>query len=158
MTSGERILVVGPSWIGDMVIAQSLFKKLKLDQTGRKIDVVAPPWSLPLLSRMPEVNQGIELPVGHGELGIRRRYRVGMRLRKQNYTWAIVLPRSFKSALIPWFARIPKRTGYLGEHRYGLLNDVHTLNRQQLPMMVQRYVALTQSSQDAPVLDAVLWP
>lgn len=158
MTGGEHILVIGPSWIGDMVIAQSLLKKLKHDHADREIDVVAPPWSLPLLSRMPEVNQGVELAVGHGEFGLRRRYRVGSRLRKQNFTWAIVLPRSFKSALIPWFARIPKRTGYLGEQRYGLLNDIRPLNRQHLPMMAQRYLALAQSSQDVPQVDAVLWP
>ncbi len=158
MTSGERILVIAPSWIGDMVIAQSLFKKLTQDDAGRRIDVVAPPWSLPLLQRMPEVNRGFELAVGHGEFGLRRRYRVGTQLRSRNINWAIVLPRSFKSALIPWFAGIPKRTGYLGEHRYGLLNDIRASTRQRLPMMAQRYLALAQSGQDTPVVDVKLWP
>ena len=158
MTCGERILVIGPSWVGDMVIAQSLFKKLKQDQTGWKIEVVAPPWSLPLLRRMPEVNRGFELAVDHGEFGLRRRYRVGAQLRRRNYGWAIVVPRSFKAALVPWFAGIPKRTGYLGEHRYGLLNDIRPLTMQRLPMMAQRYLALAQSGQDAPKVDAKLWP
>ncbi len=158
MTGGGHILVIAPSWIGDMVVAQSLFKKLKHDRANREIAVVAPPWSLPLLERMPEVNHALELAVGHGELGLRRRYRVGTRLRKQNFTWAIVLPRSFKSALVPWFAGIPKRTGYLGEQRYGLLNDIRPLNRKRLPMMVQRYLALARSSPDAPLVEPVLWP
>ena len=146
----ERILIIGPSWIGDMVIAQTLFKWLKQISPGCVIDVVAPGWSLPLLSRMPEVRQGIELRVSHGQLGIGARYRVAIRLRGQRYTWSIILPRTFKSALIPWFAGVPRRTGYVGELRYGLLNDIHKLDKERMPLMVQRYLALA-GERDEPL-------
>jgi heptosyltransferase-2 len=67
---------------------------------------------------------------------------LGKRLRQTNYTQAIVLPNSFKSALIPYFARIPHRTGWLGEWRWGLLNDIRYLNRLALPLMVKRFMSL----------------
>ncbi len=138
----ERILVIGPAWVGDMVMAQSLFMSLKQQRANPLIDVVAPKWSLPLLARMPEVHEGIPLPVQHGELGLGKRRALGHGLRRHRYDQAIVLPRSFKAALVPWFARIPRRTGYRGELRYGLINDLRQLDKGVLYRTVQRFVAL----------------
>ncbi len=140
----ERILVVGPAWVGDMVMAQSLFMHLRRQDADCVIDVLAPSWSQPLLARMDEVREAIALPVAHGELALSRRYRLGCSLRK-HYDRAIVIPRSFKAALVPFFARIPRRAGYRGELRYGLLNDIRTLDKRVLCQTVQRYVALGES-------------
>ncbi|NCU01587.1 lipopolysaccharide heptosyltransferase II [Candidatus Macondimonas diazotrophica] len=142
MAEPAPILVVGPAWVGDMVMAQSLFITLKTRHPDRAIDVLAPGWSLPLIARMPEVRAGIEMPLGHGEFDLGLRRRLGHALRGTGYGQAIVLPRSFKSALTPFFARIPRRTGYRGELRYGLLNDIRPLDAQQLPRTVDRFVAL----------------
>lgn len=138
----NRILVVGPSWVGDMVMAQSLFMALKAERPSARIDVLAPSWSRPLLDRMPQVAQAIDLPFGHGELGLRRRYALGRELRSGCYDQAIVLPNSFKSALVPWFAGIPLRTGWRGEMRSWILNDCRILDPHRLPLMVQRFLAL----------------
>lgn len=140
--STPHILVIGPAWVGDMVMAQSLFMTLKQTRNNPLIDVVAPAWSLPLLARMPEVNQGIALPVKHKELGLARRWKLGRSLRRIGYDQAIVVPRSYKAALVPWFARIPRRTGYRGEMRYGTINDMRLLDKAVLFQTVQRYVAL----------------
>ena len=137
----RRYLIVGPSWIGDMVMAQSLFITLKQQYPGCQIDVLAPAWSLPILERMPEVNDGISAGVSHGEFSFFKRRRLGLALKPKKYTHAIVIPRSWKSALIPFFAGIPVRTGYRGEMRYGLLNDIRKLDKQLLTQTVQRYVA-----------------
>lgn len=137
-----RVLVIGPAWVGDMVIAQSLFMLLRDREPTVDIDVLAPGWSMPLLRRMPEVRAAIEIPVQHGELALRTRYRLGLALRPHGYDWAIVLPNSFKSALAPCWARIPRRTGYRGEWRWGLLNDIRRLDKRRLPMIVQRFLAL----------------
>ncbi|WP_404299374.1 lipopolysaccharide heptosyltransferase II [Halomonas sp.] len=139
--AGERILVVGPSWVGDMVMAQSLFMTLKARYPGCRIGVMAPAWSLPILERMAEVDEGVALDVGHGEFGWHTRHRVARSLRGR-FDRAIVLPRSWKSALVPFLARIPRRTGFTGEQRYGLLNDRRRLDKAVLDQTVKRFVAL----------------
>jgi heptosyltransferase-2 len=153
--STPPVLVVGPSWVGDMVMAQSLFKVLRERQPSREIDVIAPGWSLPVLARMPEVRRGIEMPLGHGEIGFGTRRDIGRALRGEGYGQAIVLPRSAKSALVPWHARIPVRTGFRGEFRFGLVNDRRPFDRAVLDQTVKRFVALGlergESLPDIPV-------
>jgi heptosyltransferase-2 len=144
LSSAQRILVVGPSWVGDMVMAQSLFISLKQRWPGCSIDVLAPGWSEPVLARMPQVRSAIGMPLGHGQFGWSVRRQLGRSLAGQDYSRAIVLPRSFKAALVPFHAGIPVRTGYLGEFRYGLINDVRRLDKTVLTQTVQRFVALGQ--------------
>jgi heptosyltransferase-2 len=117
-------LVVGPSWVGDMVMAQSLVISLKQRDPEAPIDIIAPAWSAPVARRMPEVREAIVLPVAHRQLGLASRRALGKHLRSRRYAQAFVLPRSLKSALVPWFACVTRRTGYPGEWRYGLLNDI----------------------------------
>jgi heptosyltransferase-2 len=117
-------LIVGPSWVGDMVMAQSLLISLKQRNPDSPIDVIAPSWSVAVAQRMAEVREAIALSISHREIGWSKRRALGRSLRSRDYAQAIVLPRSLKSALVPWLARIPRRTGYRGEWRYGILNDV----------------------------------
>lgn len=84
----------------------------------------------------------IALPVNHGQFGLAARFKLGRKLRSEGYSHTIILPNSWKSALVPFFAGIPKRTGFIGEFRWGLLNDVRKLNKSKLTMTVQRFVAL----------------
>ncbi|OGT74166.1 MAG: lipopolysaccharide heptosyltransferase II [Gammaproteobacteria bacterium RIFCSPLOWO2_02_FULL_57_10] len=144
--ASKKILIVGPSWVGDMVMAQALFITLQAQAAAAGgtaiIDVLAPAWSRPLLVRMPQVRHAIDLPFAHGELNLAGRYRLGHSLRKERYDQVIVLPNSFKSALLTLFTRSRKRTGWRGEARGILLNDVRQLDPQALPLMVQRFVAL----------------
>jgi len=137
-----KILIVGPSWVGDMVMSQALLIVLKQRYPGCRITVLAPAWSRPLLERMPEVDAAVDMPIGHGKLELGARMELGRKLAGQNYDWAIVLPNSFKSALIPAFAGIPLRTGWRGEMRFWLLNDIRLLIKDKYPLMVERFVAL----------------
>jgi len=138
----EKILVLGPAWVGDMVLAQSLFKTLKINKPNCTIDVAAPAWTLPLLERMSEVSEAIALPFKHGELAFFERIKFGKSLKNKGYTQAIILTNSLKSALLPWAAGIPKRTSFLGEMRYGLINDIRPLDKNKLKKTVERFVAL----------------
>lgn len=142
MKNMKKILIVGPAWVGDMVMAQTLFILLKQQQPNISIDVLAPNWSNPLLERMPEVNQALNLPIGHGKLALLQRYKIAKQLSQQHYQQVIILPNSFKSALVPFFAKIPLRTAWRGEYRYGLINDMRILDKTQLPLMVERFMAL----------------
>lgn len=144
-----KILVVGPSWVGDTVLAQPLFALLHQRHANLALDVLAPPWTLPLLSRMPEVRRGIVARFGHGELKFGERRRLARELAQEHYDQAIVLPNSFKSALIPLLAKIPLRTGYRGEMRYGVLNDLRRLDERALPQMAERFAALARDAKAA---------
>jgi heptosyltransferase-2 len=146
--TARKILIVGPAWVGDMVMAHSLYRLLKQRDPQASIHVLAPPWSLPLLARMPEVAAGIELPAAHGELALGARRALGKRLRGEGFQQAIVLPRSFKAALVPFFARIPVRTGFRGELRYGLINDIRPFDATVLDQTVLRFLALGLESDE----------
>ena len=155
----HKYLIVGPSWVGDMVMAQSLFIEIKRDDPEAEIDVLAPAWTGALVDRMPEVNALIAADFLHGKLSLGERFRLGKKLRGSHYSHAIVLPNSLKSALVPAIAKIPKRTGYIGEQRWGLLNDIRKLDKASLSMTVQRFVALGlgKKAQD-PEIDFIAPP
>ncbi len=140
--SEEKILIIGPSWVGDMVMAQGLFKALKMRYPHTPIDVLAPAWSAPLTARMPEINESIPMAISHGELALPKRAALAKHLQTKQYQRCYVLPNSFKSALIPFWAKIKRRVGWRGEWRYGLLNDIRTLDKKRYPLMIERYIAL----------------
>lgn len=141
-SENKKILIVGPSWVGDMIMSQSLFITLKDQDPHCTIDVLAPEWTRPLLERMPEVNDALSMDLKHGELGWGKRKAIGQSLKERNYDECIVIPNSLKSALIPYFSKIPKRIGWLKEPRYILLNDLRKLDKSRYPLMVQRLCAL----------------
>ena len=139
-----KILIVAPAWVGDMVMSQTLLKGLKR-QYGEmcQIDVLVNDWARDVVKRMPEVHEVLINPFKHGEFGLLKRYRLGRELRRKHYDQCFVLPNSWKSALVPFFAKIAKRTGFVGEMRYGLLNDSYQLDKVALPLMIDRFCALT---------------
>ena len=142
-----RTLVVAPSWIGDAILSHPLLVRLKELDPQATIDVLAPPWCLAVYRRMPEVAATHSNPFGHGDLrlGARRRFAKSL----PRYDHAIVLPNTLKSALIPWHAGVAKRTGYRGEMRFGLLNDLRRLDEEALPLIVERYAALAHPAGEA---------
>ena len=142
----KRILVISPSWVGDAMLMQPMLMRLRQRHPDCQIDVLAPPWTAVLLRAMPEVHDVIINPFPHGALQLGARYRLGRQLRAAQYDQAIVLPNSLKSALVPFFARIPLRTGFVGEMRYGLLNDARKLDKTALPLMVERFAQLAEEA------------
>ncbi len=145
-SDSPKILVIGPSWVGDMVMTQSLCAALHTVHTNPRIDIMAPQWSSSVIARMPGVRDAVSHDIQHGELAWGKRRMLGRQLRECAYDQAIVIPGSLKSALVPWFARIPLRTGFLGEQRYGLLNDYRRLDKKALPTMLDRLLYLAQPS------------
>jgi heptosyltransferase II len=144
-----KILIIGPSWVGDTVLAQPLFIRLHQNIPDLQLDVFALPYLAPLLARIPEVSEVIPNPFHHGQLKLRERRRLGRSLMQRHYDQAIVLPNSLKSALVPFFAHIPKRTGYIGEMRWLLLNDARKLDKKRVPLMVERFCSLADEANTA---------
>lgn len=138
----RKYLIVGPSWVGDMVMSQSLYRFIKAAHPDAQLEVMAPAFCKPLLDMMPEVSAALELPFKHGDFSFAKRRSLGRSLRGQGYTHALVLPNSWKSALIPFFAKVPVRRGWKGESRHILLNDCRRLDKEALPLMIQRFCAL----------------
>lgn len=132
---------MGPAWVGDMVIANALFRLLAERGQG-PVDVVAPPWSQPVAQRMREVRRSWLLEAGHGRLALGARLRLASTLRREGFSRAIVLPRSLKAALMPYFAGVPQRTGLRGEFRYGFVNDMRPIEWTRARPMVERLCAL----------------
>jgi heptosyltransferase-2 len=141
MSASPRILIVAPAWLGDMVMAHSLIQVLKSAPDAPEISLLAPRSTLQLSELMPEISERILMPDTHGEFNLKIRWTLARRLVKEGFAAAYVLPNTWKAALVPFLARIPRRIGAKGEQRYGLLNDLrHGIKR--LPLMVERYVAL----------------
>jgi heptosyltransferase-2 len=138
----ERILIVAPSWVGDAILSEPLVAVLREPLGEPIVDVLAPPWCAPVYARMRGIGRIVENPLGHGELGLGRRRALAREIRARAYTRAFILPNSFKSALIPWFAGIPRRIGYAGEARRALLTETRRLDPKAVPRLVDRFVAL----------------
>jgi heptosyltransferase-2 len=136
-----RILIVAPAWVGDMVMAHCLVAILKR-RSAATVDLLAPAATAPLGPRMPGVSDTLTLAVGHGELGWARRRAMAKAVADRDYDQAIVLPNTFKSALIPFWAGISRRTGWAGESRWVVLNDRRRLDEARHPLMIERFMAL----------------
>ena len=125
----KKILIITPSWIGDCVMTQPLYRRLHELHPGCTIDAFAPKWSMAVFERMPEISRVMENPFGHGALELKKRWHIGRELGKEGYDQVIVLPGSLKSAIIALATGIKQRTGYVGESRYFLLNDIRKLDK-----------------------------
>lgn len=143
MTSPYKILIIAPAWVGDLVMSQTLFKLLQKKYQGNiVIDVFANKFLHGIVARMPEVSDIIENPFLHKKLNLIKRIKLGWSLRKNQYNEVIILPNSLKSAIVPFFAGVKKRTGFIGESRYILLNNFFKLDKIALPLMIDRFCAL----------------
>ena len=144
-----RVLVVAPSWVGDAILTEPLVARLRALHGDACVDVLAPAWCSPVYARMRGVGRIVASTLGHGRVDWAQRRSLAKSLSANGYTQAIVLPNSWKSALVPWLAGIPLRTGYVGEMRWGLVNDPRRLNRNALPRLVDRYAALAASARES---------
>ncbi|MDB5805412.1 MAG: hypothetical protein JWN73_2734 [Betaproteobacteria bacterium] len=146
MSSSPRLLVVAPNWLGDSLMAQPLLTRLKAKASRVAIDVLAVPAVAPVFRRMPEVEQVYEADFRHGRFGLAERWQLGRKFSGR-YAQAIILPNSWKSALVPFFASIDLRIGYVGESRYGLLNLLHPNPKKNAPRpsMARFYTQLSEA-------------
>jgi heptosyltransferase-2 len=139
MAEMSQSLVIAPQWIGDAVMTEPLLRRLRA--RGERLTVGALPWVAPVYRAMPQVDAVIEFPFRHGGLQLRERRALGKQLQGR-FDTAYVLPNSLKSALLPVLAAIPRRVGYLGEARVGLLTQ-RLKNPRDKPPMVAFYSALS---------------
>jgi heptosyltransferase-2 len=148
------ILLVPYMWIGDFVRCHTVVKLLKRRFPSRPIDVLTTEMVSPLLDYMPGVRRGIVVDLPRSRLALGQHHALARRLRQERYGQALVMPRTWKSALAVYLAGIPQRTGFVGEGRFGLLNDLRWGER-KLPRMVDRCAALALPKGEPPPAE---WP
>ena len=120
----NRVLIIAPPMVGDMVMSQALLKLLKQQDPSCSIDIFSIATLHDLLKHMPEVDNYLTCPFKHGELQLLERFKVAKAIKEKMYTHAYIIPSSFKSAIIPFLANIPIRIGRLGESRYFVINNI----------------------------------
>ncbi len=141
VAEGSPILIVPYMWIGDFVRCHSVVKLLRMRFPDRPIDVLATTLCAPLADYMPGLRQAVVEDLPRSRLGLAQQGRLAKRLKQEGYGTALVLPRTWKSTLAPYLAGIPERTGFVGEARFFVLNDLRYGER-KLPRMVDRCGAL----------------
>ena len=137
----KKLLIIPQNWLGDIIMSQTLLKQIKSQNPDIKIDILVNSSFKSLVERMAELNKAIILDCNHNQLGLLKRFRLAKKIRG-SYDQSIVLSRSFKSALIPYIAKIPKRTGEIGESRYLLINDLKTFSKESRRKTAYRYVSM----------------
>jgi len=148
------VIIVPYVWIGDFVRCHSVVRLLRAKNPDRPIDIVSSTLCAPLADYMPGVRRAIVIDLPRGQLGLGLQRKLARLLQEEKYGQAIVMSRKWKAALPPWLAGIPMRTGFTGEFRFGLLNDVRP-GESKLPRMIDQMGALALPK-DAPI--PVDWP
>ena len=144
------ILIVPYMWIGDFVRCHTVVRLLRQRSPARPVDVLATAMVAPLADYMPGVRKAVVADLPRTRLALARQHALARRLRAEKYGQALVMPRTWKSALAPWLAGVPVRTGFVGEARFGLINDLR-FGERRLPRMVDRCASLAlPGDQPAP--------
>ena len=135
------ILIVPYMWIGDFVRGHTVVRVLKARWPNRPVDLLTTSLCAPLVDYMPGVRSGIVWDLPRGRLALAQQWGLAGRLRAGNYSTALVMPRTWKSAIAPALAGIPERVGFVGEARFGLLNQWRW-GEKALPRLIDKNAAL----------------
>ena len=142
--SDERrspILIVPYMWIGDFVRCHTVIQLLRARFPDRPVDMLTTTLCAPLTEYMPGLRQAITVDLPRKSLALAQQKTLAARLKREGYGTALIMPRTWKAALAPFFAGIPERTGFVGEARFFLLNDLR-FGERGLQRMVDRCAAL----------------
>jgi heptosyltransferase-2 len=116
------ILIVPYMWIGDFVRGHSVVRVLNQRWPNRPVDLLTTSLCAPLVDYMPGVRNGIVWDLPRSRLAVAKQRGLAAKLREADYGTALIMPRTWKSAIAPALAGIPERVGFVGEFRFGLLN------------------------------------
>ena len=155
MSDRSPILIIPYMWIGDFVRCHTVVRLLRARFPDRPIDMLTTAMVAPLVDYMPGVRRGIVFDLPRKRLALSQHRTLAARLRRECYGDALIMPRTWKSALAPFLAGIPRRTAFVGEMRFGLVNDPRGGER-ALPRMVDRCAALALPKGSAPPQDLPL--
>src|SRR5688572_24422493 len=121
----SKILVVQPSWVGDAVMATPTLRALRELYPSSHISYLMRRYVKPIYTGMPWADQLITYRTGktRAKAGKGHFFDLAGRLRAAKFDAAILLPNSFKSALVCKMAGIDRIVGYERDGRGFLLDD-----------------------------------
>ena len=152
--SKNRILVIAPAWLGDLVISLSFLNALRKKFLNHQIDLIVNENLYDITKHFPNISKIIPVKIKHGKLSFFYRIRLGLELRKNHYVKCYILSNSIKSSMIPFIAKIKERISYIGEFRYGLINRIiEPIDRKE--GMVNRYLNLLGSRYDESLMPRI---
>lgn len=135
------VVIVPFVWIGDFVRCHSVVRLLRMQNPDRPVDIVSSTLCAPLADYMPGIRRAIIADLPRRRLGVAQQRQLADQLSEGQYGQALIMSRKWKAALAPWLAGIPLRTGFAGEFRFGLLNDIR-FGERRLPRMIDQMGAL----------------
>lgn len=153
----RRVLIVCPSWLGDIILLQSLLQLIKSRDSSQQIDVIGPASAQSLLGRMGEITNTWTLPNPQVKSGVSEFVQIVAKIKQQHYSQAITLSQNTQAHLILFLARIPHRTGCSGLVNSRLLTDARIIDKKKHPLMMQRYLLLGLPK-NAEILSQVTLP
>ena len=148
------ILIVPYMWIGDFVRGHTVVRVLKQRWPNRPVDMLATTLCAPLVDYMPGVRAGVVWDLPRSRLALSSQWHLAAKLQERGYGTALVMPRTWKSAIAPALAGIPERVGFVGEVRFGLLNHWRW-GEKALPRMIDKKASLALPAGTKPPAE---WP
>src|SRR5438552_5893461 len=125
MSDPQRILVVQPNWVGDAVMATPALRAIRRLYPQAHISFLLRRYVKPIYAGMPWADKLITYRTGRtkAKAGKGQFFDLAARLRRGRFDLAILLPNSFKSALVCKMAGIDRIVGYERDGRGFLLTD-----------------------------------
>src|SRR5262249_38102962 len=143
----EKILIRGPNWVGDAVLAIPAMKAVREHFPHAEITLLVRPWVAGLFTSVPFIDRvwSEEKPSGISDWK-----RITRHIRNRRFDLAVLLPNSFESALMMFLGAVPRRIGYATDaRRWMLTNSIAPSERprHQVPYYLDLVKIVTTSTQ-----------
>src|SRR5687767_14025527 len=118
--SFNKMLMRGPNWVGDSVLAIPAMKAVRTRFPNAEITLLVRPWVAGLFTSASFIDHVWTEP---RPSSLTDWSRITRDIRSRRFDLALLFPNSFESALMVFLARVPQRIGYARDGRSWMLTD-----------------------------------
>ena len=142
----KRIVVRGPNWIGDAVMAEPALRALRGLFPDAEITLLVKPAVAELLGSHPGLDRILVYDSRRQHAGLTGKWGLARALRRLRFDLAVLFQNAFEAALLAFLAGIPRRYGYATDGRRLLLTDpVVVPERTKVVHQTEYYLELLRS-------------
>jgi lipopolysaccharide heptosyltransferase II len=116
----KKILIRGPNWVGDSVLAIPAMKAIRNCFPDAEITLLVRPWVAGLFTSAPFIDKVWTEPK---PARLADWTRMAKAIRSTGFDLGLLLPNSFESALMMFLSRVPNRIGYATDGRGWMLTN-----------------------------------